>query len=72
MLDNYGRPNRILIRPTIPLDIELDRMMEMGRATTKAGLLIDLLWLGVKAKKEGEKYGDNEQSMQGCNEVSKS
>ena len=58
MLDKDGKPARIIFRPTIPLDEELDMLMEMGRASTKAGLLIELLWLGIEAKKE-VKYGDN-------------
>lgn len=58
MLNENGKPMRIIFRPTIPLDKELDRLMEMGRANTKAGLLIELLWLGIEAKKE-VKYGDN-------------
>ena len=67
----YGKPARIIFRPTIPLDAELDRLMEMGRASTKAGLLIELLWLGIEAKKEG-KYGDKKASKQDNPSVSKS
>jgi len=69
MLDKEGKPARIIFRPTISLDKELDKLMEMGRASTKAGLLIDLLWTGIKAKRE-EMYGNNGEGMQSSNESS--
>jgi len=71
MIGSDGKPFRIIFRPSIPLDKELDMLMEMGRANTKAGLLIELVWLGINAKKEGD-YGKDGQGMQGSSALFKS
>ena len=43
---------RVIFRPPIPMDEVLDNMMEEGMASTKSALLVQLLWLGIDAKRE--------------------